>query len=204
MKLIDLSVPITKDMPVYPGDPRVVIKPAGTLQKDGFMDHYLSIGTHAGTHIDSPAHMLENGKTLGDFPLATFTGRGVCIEITDKQFDVEKIKTANIQKNDIVFFSTGLSELFGQPAYFEDYPAIPERVATYLIEKQIKIVGVDTCSVDHETFTSHKLLLQNNILIIENLTNLKQLINKNFTVSAFPLMLSLDGSPVRVVASVKE
>ena len=204
MKLVDLSIPITEAMPVYPGDPQVVIKPAGNLQKDGFENHYLSIGTHAGTHIDAPRHMLESGKNLDAFSLEKFTGSGVCIQIENKRFDLEKIKTANIQLGDIVFFYTGMSNDFDRPAYFENYPTIPEEVAKYLIEKKVKLVGVDMCSVDHEEFIAHKLFLKHNILIIENLTNLSELVDKEFTVYAFPLKLQLDGSPIRVVAEIEK
>ncbi len=204
MKLIDLSVPISANMPVYPGDPHVVIKPAGKLEKDGFEDHYLSIGTHAGTHIDAPRHMISDGKGLDQFPLEKFTGRGVVIDILDKHFDLGKIKSANIQPDDIVFFRTSMSDFFDKPEYFDNYPAIPEDVTKYLIEKKIKIVGVDMCSVDHEEFIAHKLFLQNEILIIENLTSLKALQDKQFTIYAFPLKLDLDGSPVRVVAEIEE
>jgi arylformamidase len=204
MKLIDLSVSITEDLPVYPGDPHVLIKSGRELQKDGFEDHYLSIGTHAGTHIDAPQHMIENGKGLDQFPLETFTGRGICIKIENKQFNLEKVKTINIQPGDIVFFYTSISDIFNKPEYFQNYPALPEEVASYLTEKKVKIIGVDTCSVDHDEFIAHKLFLKNDILIIENLTNLAELVNKQFTVYAFPLKLKLDGSPVRVVAEIQE
>jgi kynurenine formamidase len=60
------------------------------LQKDGFEDHNLSIGTHARTHIDTPRHMIKNGNGLDQYSLETFTGRGVCIEIEDKRFDLKK------------------------------------------------------------------------------------------------------------------
>ncbi len=204
MKLIDLSVSINETMPVYPGDPSTEIKPAGNLSTDGYEDHYLCIGTHAGTHIDSPRHMLEGGKGLDQFSVETFTGRGVYIKVENNQFDLESIKQTDIQKADIVLFHTGMDELYSKPEYFENYPAIPEIIAHYLVEKQIKMVGVDTCSVDQQTVVIHKLLLQNDILILENLTNLASLKDKQFTIYAFPLKLSLDGSPIRVVAEIKE
>jgi len=204
MKLIDLSVPITQNMPVYPGDPKTEIKPAGKLQKDGYEDHYISFGTHAGTHIDAPSHMILNGKTLDQFPLEKFTGRGVSIKIQNKQFDLSTIQSADIHEGDIVLFQTGMSDKYFTKEYFEEYPEFPEEIVHYLIQKKLKMIGIDTCSVDHETLTAHKLFLQNDILIIENLTNLEAIKDKQFTVYAFPLKLSLDGSPVRVVAKIKE
>jgi len=202
MKFIDLSLPITKDMPVFPGDPPVKIEQAGVLKTDGYEDHYVSFGTHAGTHIDAPRHMVEGGKGLNNFPLEKFTGRGVYIPVNNLQFDLSTLKAADIQKGDIVLFHTGMSKKFYDEEYFEKYPAIPEEIANYLVEKQINMVGVDACSVDHESFTSHKVFFNHDILIIENLTNLDELHGKVFQVYAFPLSLQNDGSPVRVVAQI--
>jgi arylformamidase len=200
--LIDLSVLINETMPVYPGDPPTKIENAGIIQKDGYEDHYVSFGTHAGTHIDAPSHMILNGKTLEQFPLETFTGRGVYIKVLNKRFDLQTIMRASIQEGDIVLFHTGMSERYGAHDYFEEYPALPEELANYLVQKKVKMIGVDACSVDQEQFIAHKILLQQNILILENLTNLDKLENKQFTIHAFPLKLQLDGSPVRVVAEI--
>jgi kynurenine formamidase len=90
--------------------------------------------------------------------------------------------------------------VYHEPAYYNDYPAITEDMAQYLIEKKVKMVGVDMCSVDHEPFPVHKILLDKGILIIENLTNLFPLQGKEFIVRAFPLRLDIDASPARVIA----
>ena len=64
MKFIDLSVVVNEETPVYPGDPPIKIQPAGVFAKDGYNDHLVSIGTHVGTHMDAPLHMIDGGKTL--------------------------------------------------------------------------------------------------------------------------------------------
>lgn len=65
MKFIDLSVPLNEDTPVYPGDPKTKITTAGILEKDGYEDHYVCVGTHAGTHVDAPRHMpIKNLKFI--------------------------------------------------------------------------------------------------------------------------------------------
>jgi arylformamidase len=204
MQLIDLSHPIIESMPVYPGDPSTKIASGNHIQENGYEDHYLCIGTHAGTHIDAPSHMILYGKTLNQFPLEKFTGRGVYVPVQNKRFDLSAIAAIAIRENDIVLFHTGMNERYNKSDYFEEYPALPEELVKYLIVKKVKMVGVDTCSVDHNEFTSHRLLLQQDILILENLTNLASLINKQFSVSAFPINVQLDGSPVRVVAEIKE
>ena len=145
--IIDLSVILNEDTPVYPGDPEVKINKAGILARDGFNDHVLTIGTHVGTHIDAPLHMIEGGKTLDQIPVETFIGRGVCVDVRNGKFNLDTVKKADIGKGDIVLFYTGLSDHFNEPeVYFEDYPAIPEDVAEYLVEMRVKMVGVDTCS----------------------------------------------------------
>lgn len=201
--IIDLSVTLNEKTPVYPGDPATVIKPGGTLAKDGYCDHYLSFGTHVGTHVDAPAHMLEGGKTLDAFQADQFIGSGKYIKV-EGEFSLEVIKNAGIQERDIVLFHTGMGDKYSDPIYFESYPAMSEEVAKYLVDAKVKMVGVDACSVDNKDgFPVHKILLAGNVLIIENLTNLKQLAGKEFEAFALPIKLQIDGAPARVIARVK-
>jgi kynurenine formamidase len=203
MSIIDLSVTINEQTPVYPGDPTPQIKPAGILANDGYNDHTITVGTHLGTHIDAPFHMLADGKTLDTFPLERFVGKGTYINVNGT-YDLEEIKKISIVPNDIVIFDTGLGAKYFEPSYFEDYPAIPEDVATYLVEKKISMVGMDTCSPDHDEFIAHKILLAGNVLIVENLTNTHLLAGKQFTVYALPIKLEIDGAPARVIAEVQD
>jgi len=201
--IIDLSVPINEQTPVYPGDPAPKIEPASVLAKDGYNDHLVSLGTHIGTHIDAPMHMLENGANLDSVSVEQFVGNGKLVQIKDDDFDA--VKTAGIQAGDIVLFYTGMSDRFHDPVYFEEYPAMPEEIAQYLVDTKVKMVGVDTCSVDNQDdFPIHKVLLADNVLIIENLTNLSQLLGKQFNIYALPIKLQIDGAPARVIAEVKE
>ncbi|MDK6028762.1 hypothetical protein QPL79_05245, partial [Ignisphaera sp. 4213-co] len=68
----------------------------------------------------------------------------------------------------------------------------------------VKAVGVDAPSIDHEPYHAHKILLQNNVVIYENLTNLKEVVNKVFKFYGFPLKIYKgSGSPVRAVAIIE-
>lgn len=201
--IIDLSVRLNEDMPVYPGDPKLAIKAAGTFTDDGYVGHAVSMGTHAGTHIDAPAHMIEGTKTLDKFSIDTFVGRGRYILVKDNQFSLEAVHQAGIEPGDIVLFNTEMSYRFYDPVYFESYPVLSEEIARYLVEKKVKMVGLDTCSADNsDGFPVHKILLGANIPIIENLTNVEQLSGHDFRVYALPLRFDLDGAPARVVAEV--
>lgn len=202
MKFVDLSVPISEQTPVYPGDPITKLQPSGILEKDGYEDHYVCIGTHVGTHIDAPRHMIAGGKNLDEILVEQFIGPGVYVRV-NKKFNLEEVQKVNIEEGEIVLFHTGMSDLLYESAYFEDYPEVTEDIANYLVGKKVKMVGMDMASPDHQqTNPIHKILLKNGILIIENLTNLSQLEGKEFKVYALPLKLQIDGAPARVIAEI--
>jgi len=92
MQFVDLSVAIGNDMPVFPGDPKTELKQLNELQKNGFADHCLCINTHTGTHVDAPNHMLIRKKEFHQFPLMTFTDRGVYIRFANKKFDLAALQ----------------------------------------------------------------------------------------------------------------
>lgn len=199
--LIDLTVPLNEKTPTYPGDPKTKIEKGGVLEKDGFTDHYLSVGTHVGTHIDAPLHMV-NGKTLDQFRVDKFVGRGVYVDVRSG-FDLSEIKSKDIQEGDIVLFNTGMIKHYHNKEYYEKYEAIPEEVANYLVERKVSMVGMDMSGPDHDPFPIHKILLSNEVLIIENLCNLEKLAGKECTVYALPIKLEVDGAPARVIAETK-
>jgi len=201
MKVVDLTHPISENTPVYPGDPMVQIKTSSEIGKDGYADHLVSFGTHVGTHMDAPAHMIPGGKKLGQFPIEKFVGSGTLIDVSKKkQIDNTSISNVKIREGDIVLFYTGWDSKYLDSQYFTEYPLLTESLARELVTKKVKIVGTDTCSPDKAPFSVHKILLGNEILIIENLTNLQKLTNKNFIVYALPLASNLDGAQTRAIA----
>ena len=80
MKAIDLTHIITEDMPVYPGTEPPKLTPANSYEKDGFKETLLSLYTHTGTHIDPPAHIFPDGRTLDEFPPEQFIGKALVID----------------------------------------------------------------------------------------------------------------------------
>ena len=206
MQLFDLSVLLNDQTPVYPGDPATKLETITSVQNDGHFDTYLSTVTHTGTHIDAPAHMLADGKTLDEFPISHFTGRGVYIRVENNTFDLEEVKKADIRPGDIVLFHTGMSDHFHEPSYWSDRPAMSKEIAEYLVERKVQMVGLDTGSADAEgadSFFVHTALLGGGVLIIENMTNLAALADKEFRVYALPLRLNVDGAPTRAIAVVE-
>jgi len=200
--IIDLSVHIDDRTPAYPGDPRFEARVAGTLEHDGYEGHSISMGTHTGTHIDAPSHMISEGASLNMADISRFVGRGRMIDAT-QGFSLDAVQMADIQAGDIVLFDTGTSARFYDASYFERYPVMPSNIAEYLVNQQVGMVGLDTCSADNTPeFPIHTALLSHDIHIIENLTNLAVLAHHEFRVFALPLNLSLDGAPARVIAEI--
>jgi arylformamidase len=204
MRYVDLTHVINNQLPVYPGDPQVKVSEVATLAHDGYTEHSLHIGSHAGTHVDVPAHMIKDGKTLEQIPVDAFIGHGRLIRVNDCEFNLKDVQAAGIEPGDIVLFYTGLSGQFNEPEYFEKAPALPEDIAEYLVEQKVKMVGMDLASPDYEPYAVHKILLGGGTLIAENLCNLEQLEGKEFKIYALPIKLAVDGAPARVVAEISE
>ena len=148
--------------------------------------------------------MVKDGKSLDQIPIEKFVGRGRLIKV-ESSFDLDSIRNADIQEGDIVLFYTGMADFYGQDDkyYGDDRPEMTEEIANYLVEKKIKMIGLDMCSPDKEPFPMHRILLGKEVLIIENMTNLNKLEGKEFTVYALPINLQLDGGPARVIAQIK-
>jgi len=171
--------------------------------------------THVGTHIDSPHQFIKNGMKLEQFPLERFIGRGVVLH-TSKQ-ENEPIRLSDIKQNvvkifegDIVFFYTGWAKKYGTEKYTH-HPYLSTDVVYWLIEKKAKLVGVDTPTIEKPynmrekgfNYPLHRLLLSNNILIIEGLGDMEMLAGKRVYVYAMPVVIKeADSYLVRVVAKV--
>jgi len=204
MELIDLTHTFAIPMPLYPGDDQPEIKPTATLSADGHINSYLKSGLHVGTHIDAPLHFIGDGKKISEMPVHQFFGRGRLVdargELTIHEGLLDKI---DLKANDIVLVMTGMSKDYKTPKYFKNYPEVTEDFAQKLVDKGISMLGLDTCSPDKEPYDIHKMLLGNNILIIENLTNLDALVGAEFSVIALPLKLDAEASLARVIAGVE-
>ncbi|MBS3116197.1 cyclase family protein [Candidatus Woesearchaeota archaeon] len=200
MKIIDLSMPLDKKTPTYPGDPSLEIKQVAEIEKDSWNEKRIHINTHCGTHLDAPSHMISEGRTLDDFPLEAFSGKGIVIDVRKKEITLHCLKDITFPPKSVVLFLTGQADQRYQK-YYENAKFLSKEVAKKLVEQNVKAVGIDSFSPDEEPFPIHKILLSKNILIIENLINLDKLVNRTFTILFFPLPIKEgDGAPCRAIA----
>lgn len=202
MRYIDLSQTIMQDMPVYPGDEKVSLVQKRFMDTDHYNAYYLSSGLHNGTHMDCPMHFLNSCITISEYPLESFSGPGCLIDArSEREIDYREEYEGKIRCGDIVLILTGTDALYGSDSYYFDRPFITERLADFFATKGIRILGVDMPSPDFFPFSVHKMLLSKGIFILENLTNLHQLIGiEHFEVFAAPLKIRAEASLVRAFA----
>ena len=205
MKFIDLTHSLNANIAVFPGDDPIRIDHVKTLERDGFNNYRLTTGMHVGTHIDEPNHITSDTRMMADFPLEMFTGKGVVIEIRgEEKVAFRESFRSIIQPESIVLFYSGMDHHFGEPDYFTNYPDITEELSRFLADQHVKIVGLDWVSLDHDPYPIRDILFKSGVLILENLTNLDQLLHEtNFEAFAFPLKIEADSSIVRVAARVE-
>ncbi|MFN2340555.1 MAG: cyclase family protein [Halanaerobium sp.] len=201
---IDLSYEIYNGMPVYPGDLEVKLINDKKILRDGYCNHNLKMGMHTGTHLDLPAHMLEDVKNAADISLADICGRAKIIYAGKKEeIKVEPEYQKMIEKNDIVIIYTGMDKEYGNQEYYNQHPVISTEMADLLIKREVKLLGFDMPSPDYSPFKIHQKLFENDIFILENLCNLEKLLGfKSFKLFVFPLKVRAEAAPCRVAAEI--
>lgn len=206
MKLYDLSHPFNPQMGLYPGGSAPIIENIFTVKDDGFNMIRFEFTNHSGTHLDCPGHMIEDGKWIHQMSLEHFIGTGTVIDCRHVTAISKDMLSGKIDNVDTVLFYSGWEHYFYDERISSNYPVLTEEACTYLIDQNIKIVGVDYLSVDPvhaEEFDIHKTLLGNDIIIYENLCNLEPLIDRLFEFQGIPLHVEADGIPVRAIAIIR-
>lgn len=207
--IIDLTHTLKNKITVYPNTLEPIFEQGNTIEKDGFAEINMTMCTHTGTHIDAPAHILANTKSLDEFEVDKFIGPGIvidCTQIKDISLNFLK-KSAQIIKNvDFVLFYTGWQHKWNTERYFDEFPTLTKEAVDWLATFNLKALGFDAISVDKmtaESLPNHNVLLKKEILIIENMTNLDKLISKTFELNCIPLKIeNSDGSPIRAFARI--
>lgn len=200
-------------MQVYPGDPVFCCRSAANIPEHGYNVRSLSLGSHTGTHVDAPFHFFADGKTIDHFPLSTFVGPALVVDVSSKKSrekivwdDLAPYQTA-MGEGVILLVCTGWSDYWGRPEYFE-HPYLARDAAQKIVATGVRIVGIDALSPDEThlddsegDWGAHETILGAGGIIAENLRNLGSILGKTATVSLAPLHISgSDGAPTRAFA----
>ena len=204
---VDLSHSIADgDLP-YPGDPPTVIEQCFSLDPDHFRLKQLSFGSHSGTHMDSPSHLLIEGKSLDSFEPSSFFHEAYVLDVKNARCIGKEVITAIPPDVTAVLFHTGWQARWNSERYFEDPPLLTEEATTLLLERGIRLFGFDSSSCDalnSESLPIHHKIFSYDGLILENLHNLDRVMGRTVSVVALPLRIEeSDGSPARVIATFR-
>lgn len=215
-RIVDLSHPVNPQIPAYPGDPpyQVTISLVATGKGVPVPVPNLSriqIGLHVGTHGDAPYHFVPNGDTIEKVDLSRGFGPATLVSLEHLK-PQQEIQPADlhphrdqIQANTRVLLRTGWDRRFRESDYFTHHPVISTAAAQLLVDWGVVCVGLDFPSVDYPPYSTHFVLLENKVFIVENLTRLDQLPEHGFSVAFLPLALEgRDGSPLRAIAWIDE
>jgi kynurenine formamidase len=195
-----------------------------------YASNRIEMPEHGGTHIDAPIHFSKDGQTLDQISIEQLMGTGVHIDVTgpctrDRDYrvtvhDIEKWEAdhGRIPDRAVVLIQTGYSwywpsrkdylgtELRGPEGVKAlHFPGLHPDAAAWLIrERQVKAVGIDTASIDYgqsTKFETHVALLSHNVPVLENLTDLQRLPERDFDVIALPMKIAGGtGGPLRIIA----
>lgn len=203
MKIFDVTLPLTPDLPVYPGDPPVSLEPVtrpSAGQPCGVA--HLSLGTHAGTHVDAPAHLVPGGATVESLALEILMGKARVVDLPV----ATRIERADLQALDLsadlrVLLKTRQS-LSNRREALADGVYLTEDAAAYLVQAGLRLVGIDSLSVDRfgaPDLPAHRALLSAGVIVVEGL-DLAEVEPGDYDMICLPLRIpGADGAPARVV-----
>lgn len=207
MKIFDISLTISPQLPVWPGDPQVELEQVDSMDRGAHANvSHFSAGVHVGTHVDAPHHFLNDGRTVEQLPLEVLTGPCYVVQLPD---GVEAITaevldgTALPADTKRILFGTSNSRFWsqGEPAFQEDFVAVTEDGAQWLVEHDIWLVGVDYLSVAPygESVPTHQTLLGAGVVVVEGL-DLSAVPRGFYDLYCLPLkLLGSDGAPARAI-----
>lgn len=207
MHIIDLTHIMQTGMSVYPGDEEVNVRRTRFINRDGWAQTAFSTGSHAGTHVDTPAHFYTEAPTLDALGPDNFIGWGVVVDCTNLDGNVidqlQLAGLAEIDNLDFALLRTGWEQHWKTDRYYADFPALTETAARFLGGLDLKGIGLDTPSpdpVDSRDFPVHHILFDHGMVCVENLCNLDELPEQDFIFSCQPLRIrDGEGCPVRAV-----
>lgn len=209
MPIYDVTVPLSNELPTYPGDPGIQIGDASSLANgDSANVSVLNFGAHTGTHVDAPAHFIDGGSTVESIPLDALIGEAVVVEVPEDHLVVdEAFVTANVAPGtERVLFKTRNSAFWSEtpPQFHKDFTHLNLQAATWLRDQGAKLIGIDYLSIERFKSGNHEVhlaLLSKGVVILEGL-NLGNVPAGRYELICLPLRLrsSLgDGAPARAV-----
>lgn len=204
--IYDISVPIHNSMHVWPSDPGVKLVANSHVARDKahtVMVTSINCGSHTGTHLDAPCHMIAGAGTLSDIPLEQLVGAARVVEIPGvRSIGVKDLAGLNWAGVGRVIFKTDNSGHWKDVDFYEEFVYLEPEGARFLVERGIRLVGIDYLSIDRygsNDHPTHMVLLEESVVIVEGL-NLDGVPTGDYQLVALPIKLDrADGALVRAI-----
>ena len=207
MKIYDVTVAVSENVPIYEGDPRVVIKGVKSISGgDGANVSHLCLGAHTGTHVDAPNHFIDGTRRVEDLEIEKLVGSCRVIEVAGDVIAIEPSHLTNIDGAKRVLFKTRNSAFWDDPGsgFRTDFTYISPDAAQVLAAEGVKLVGIDYLSVEKfgsTDFGTHITLLESEIVILEGV-DLREVPAGDYEIFCLPLKYvggTGDGAPARTI-----
>ena len=198
-RIVDLSHPLSTQMPLWPGDPPPEFTDWASTARDGYYLRRFSLSEHAGTHLTAPASFYPDGRTVDQYvpeelvkPAVVIDARQQCqanpdYALTPGDVAAWESRHGPVPADSIALLFTGWAERWPNPAAYLGtdangvlhFPGFgPDAAALLLNQRGVAGLGTDTAGVEpgiDATFAVSKLILAQPRIILENLANLHQL-----------------------------
>lgn len=215
-RIVDLTMSIEEGMQTFPTHwhPFVEITQMGRHGLENRETRKLVLGTHTGTHIDAPRHFIPGGMTVDQIPLEQLVGPASVLDLTAfgtgmevGSDDLARILGARSAVRVLMRFDW--DRTLGTMSYYNDSPFLSEDAAQWLVDKGCRLLGMDTAMPDNpkngrgcaKDSPNHKILLGNDVILLEYMVNLKALDQSVVQLVVAPLKVQGgDGAPVRAFA----
>ena len=207
MKLYDVTIAVSEIVPTFPGDPKVKIDLCSSIANGDVANvSQICFGVHTATHVDAPNHFLDGTRKVAELDLYKLVGDCYVLELSDDVLAIEPEHLEHLENVERILFKTRNSQFWNEPekGFREDFTYISPQAAKILVEKNIKLVGIDYLSVEQfgvNSFETHITLLDKEVVIIEGL-DLREVSQGNYELMCLPLKIeggTGDGSPARTV-----
>lgn len=206
MRTYDITLPVSNLLPTWPGDPPPIIERFARIE-DGSPANVsqIAMSAHTGTHVDAPYHFVKNGETVERMSLKMLIGRAYVLDVSYvNQITADTLHNAEIPpRTRRLLFKTRNSNhwAYGHRDFDENYVAITPDAAHLLVERGVRLVGIDYLSVApfNNPTPTHQILLSTGVIIVEGL-DLSSVSEGRYTLYCLPLkLLGADGAPARAV-----
>ncbi len=201
LKIFDISRPIAKGEPIYPGNAPVKLTHLKTFKKDKSVLSEIALGLHTASHVDAPMHYVKNGKAVDKIDLEECIGWARVIDATKyTEIGEREVSRISPKRGEIILFKTKNSRSLKK--FDKHFAHLGESGARVLVKAGVKAVGIDGPSIRKFRLrpdTVHPLLLKAGLVVYEGL-QFRDIKPGRYYFMGFPLKIARgEGSPVRAV-----